>query len=170
MKLVLVEDRLDRVARVVPGLLDNIGKIIIYQSEREFEASIRSYRKEPFFEKLQRVDAWSIYETLDQLYEARDEAGQPKNILLFDLCLEDEQVAFSEKLSVIYIKSKEDSGEPGGRCFIYTTFDRMLPQLHSTFQSYVVETDLGQEGNFLLFRQNPLLCEALSLNAGGREG
>lgn len=166
MKLVLVEDRLDRVARIVPGLLDSIEKIIIYQSEREFEASIRPYRKEPFFEKLQRVDAWSIYETLDQLYGARDESGQPKNVFLFDLCLEDEQVAFSEKLSVIYIKSKGD----GGRCFIYTTFDRMLPQLHSTFQSYVVETDLGQEGNFLLFRQNLLLCEALSLNAGGREG
>ena len=57
MKLVLVEDRLDRVARVVPGLLDRIEKIIIYQSEREFEVSTRQYRKEPFFEKLQRVDA-----------------------------------------------------------------------------------------------------------------
>ena len=41
MKLVLVEDRLDRVARVVPGLLDRIEKIIIYQSEREFEVSTR---------------------------------------------------------------------------------------------------------------------------------
>ena len=170
MKLVLVEDRLDRVARVVPGLLDSIEKIIIYQSEREFEASIRPYRKEPFSKKLQRADAWSIYETLDQLYEACDEAGQPENVLLFDLCLEDEQVAFSEKLSVIYIKSKEDSRGLGCRCFIYTTFDRMQQQLHSTFQSYVVETDLGQEGNFLLYKKNALLCEALSLNAEGEEG
>lgn len=170
MKLVLVEDRLDRVAQVVPGLLDSIGKIVIYQSEREFEASIRPYRKEPFFEKLQRVDAWSIYETLDQLYAARDEAGQPENAFLFDLCLEDEQVAFPEKLSVIYIKSKQNSNEPGGRCFIYTTFDRMRQQLRSTFQSYVVNTDLGQEGNFLRYKENALLCEALSLNTEGEEG
>ena len=170
MKFVLVEDRLDRVARVVPGLLDRIEKIIIYQSEREFEVSTRQYRKEPFFEKLQRVDAWSIYETLDQLYEARDEAGLPQNVFLFDLCLEDEQVAFSEKLSVIYIKSKEDSARPGCRCFIYTTFDRMQQLLHSAFQSYVVETDLGQEENFLLYKKNALLCEALSLNAGEEEG
>lgn len=170
MKIVLVEDRLDRVARIVPGLLDSIEKIIIYQSEREFEASTRPYRKEPFFKKLQRVDAWSIYETLDQLYEARNESGQYENVFLFDLCLEDEQVAFSEKLSVIYIQSKENSQESGGRCFIYTTFDRMLPQLLKKFQLYVVKTDLGQEGNFLLIEQNALLCKMLSLNTGNREG
>lgn len=164
MKLVLVEDRLDRVMRIVPSLLDSIEKIIIYQSERQFEASTRQYRREPFFEKLQRVDAWSIYETLDQLYGACDEAGQPKNVFLFDLCLEDEQVAFPEKLSVIYIKSKESSEGPRCRCFIYTTFDRMQQQLHNSFKKYVVETDLGQEGNFLLYKKNTLLCKALSLD------
>lgn len=169
MKLVLVEDRLDRVARIVPSLLDRIEKIVIYQSEREFETSTRQYRKEPFFEKLQRVDAWNIYETLDRLYGACDEAGQPENILLFDLCLEDEQVAFLEKLSVIYIKNKEGSKETGWRCFIYTTFDRMQQQLYSSFKERVVNTDLSQK-NFLLYKKNTLLCKALSLNFEGEEG
>lgn len=169
MKLVLVEDRLDRVMRIVPSLLDSIERIIIYQSERQFEASKRQYRKEPFFEKLQRVDAWSIYETLDQLYEACDEVGQPRNVLLFDLCLEDERVAFLDKLSVIYIKSKESTEGTEGRCFIYTTFDRMQQELRSNFKKHVVETDLSQE-NFLLYKKNALLCEALLLSTGGGRG
>lgn len=168
MKLVLVEDRLDRVARIAPGLLDSIGKIIIYQSEREFEASTRQYRKEPFYEKLQRADAWDIYETLDRLYEARDEAGQPENVFLFDLCLEDEQVPFPEKLSVIYIKSKEDGIQAGWRCFIYTTFDRMQQQLYDSFHERVVSTDLSQE-NFLLYQMNDLFCGMLPPAAGEEE-
>lgn len=169
MKLVLIEDRLDRVVRIVPSLLDSIERIVIYQSEREFETSTRQYRKEPFFNKLQRVDAWNIYDTLDHLYDACDETGQPENILLFDLCLEDEQVAFLEKLSVIYIKSKEDGRETGWRCFIYTTFDRMQPQLYNSFKERVVDTDLSQE-NFLLYKKNTLFCGALSLSPEGGEG
>lgn len=169
MKLVLVEDRLDRVVRVAPSLLDSIEKIVIYQSEREFETTARQYRKEPFFEKLQRVDAWDIYEVLDRLYDACDETGQPENILLFDLCLEDEQVMFLEKLSVIYIKNKEDGMETGWRCFIYTTFDRMQQQLYNSFKERVVNTDLSRE-NFLLYKKNALLCQALSLNPERGEG
>jgi len=162
MKIVIVEDRLDRVARIVSGLMDHVGKIIIYQSERDFEKSIRPYRKEAFYEKLQRVDAWDMYETLDEMYDARDGAGQPVNLFLFDLCLEDEQVAFSEKLSVIYISSKESDEKTAPRCFIYTTFDRMQQKLDERFKERVVNTDLSQE-NFLLYKKNPLLCRALSL-------
>lgn len=164
MKLVLVEDRLEQVARIVePSLLDHIEKILIYQSKRAYETSAQRYRKEPFFEKLQRVDSWDIYETLDQLYEAKDETGEPRYVFLFDLCLEDEQVPFDDKLSVIFINNKESNKQAGRRCFIYTTFERMQQDLQSNFNMYMVNTDLNQK-NFLLYRKNPLLCKALTLN------
>lgn len=168
MKLVIVEDRLDRVARIVSGLLDKIEKIIIYQSKQDFENSSQKYAGTAFWGKVQRVDAWDMYDVLSGLYEAVDAEGNPRNILLFDLCLEDERVAFEEKLSVSYIRLIEPAPVEQPRCFVYTTFDRMQQELDQEFGTRVIHTDLSQN-NFLLYQNNTFLCEALAINAEGEQ-
>lgn len=164
MKLVIIEDRLDRVARIAPDLEERIEKIIIYQTKHQFERLKADYEAAEFFQKVEQKEVWDIYETLYELYSAVDDAQQPQNILLFDLCLEDDRVTFQEKLSVAFIRNVNDAAATPPRCFIYTTFDRMQQDLNKYFNGQVIKTDLSRP-KFLLYQRNPHFCQALGLPA-----
>lgn len=160
--MILIENRLDRVARIVPRLSDKIERILVYQSQQEFDQSAKEYRKAPFFGKLRRVDAWDLFSTLNWLYAEQEEDGRPRNVFLFNLCLEDERVALREKLVCVYAQDRRDVEGEGHRCFVYTTFDRMKLGLGDAFGTHVVETDLDRE-DFLLYERNALLCQMLGV-------